>query len=437
MRKEDVQKQLDYFKKVTCKIVPDGTMTKSKMPNKYVEGVYPVYIDRAKGCTVWSGGESFVDYTCALGAILLGYADPAVNSAINTQLGNGTIYPLPNIKETRLAEALQKNFPCMEMMKFLKTGSEADNAAIRIARAVTGRDGIAVSGYGGWGDWYNAVTPHNAGTPKVIRKLIAKFEYNNIDSLKEVFSLSKDCTVPIGVVILEPYIYDIPRDNFLQKVIDFAHENGALVIFDEVVTGFRTKTKAAHTYFGVEPDLITMGKALGNGAPIAVVGGKKEYMKILEKNCFVSSTFGGDLIGIIAALEVLKILDEKPVIDNIWRAGEKFQKAFNEMTTDLRSHSVECIGLPPRALLKFSPTDRDPKPIEEQRKGLFWQECLKRGILMGYAHFYNNSHTEQVIDKTINIAGEAMKVVRKYWDEPTLALEGKCPVQTARLIATR
>ena len=388
--------------KKTTSVIPDGVQTLSKMPNKHVEGVYPPYIEKGLGPFVWSEGKRYIDYPCGLGAILLGYAHPRVNEAVRKVLTTGTIFSLPHKMETELAEKIVELIPSAEMVRFLKTGSEATSAAVRIARAYTGKRDIICCGYHGWHDWYNCTTDKNKGCDTY--DACSRLEFNNIAFFEKRMNLS------IAAVIIEPYVYELPKDNFLQKLKDLCHKNNALLIFDEVVTGFRTKGYSAQKYFGVTPDLTCLGKAMGNGVPISCVCGKKEIMEELEGDCFVSSTFGGDLIGIAAALETIKIVQKEEVIERIWHNGQRFIDGFNKL------HSfVKCIGLPPRTFFEF-PT--------LEHKSLFWQECLKRGVLFGYAQFISYAHTPNEIDFTIDVMKHAMDIVKRYWDNPQEVLEG-------------
>lgn len=392
------------------------------MPSKFVEGVYPIYLEGGNGCYVWdANGEGFIDYPCSLGANLLGHANADVNKAVKNRIDEGILFTLPSILETELAEKICKIIPCAEQVRFLKTGSEATSAAVRIARAYTGKMGIAYCGYHGWHDWFTVDTPKNKGIPIEFKDFVSKFSYNDIKSLNDIFD--KD---DIGVVILEPYIYEPPQDNFLQKVVNLAHKNGAVVIFDEVVTGFRTKGLSAQKKFGVVPDLCTLGKAMGNGFPISAVCGKKKIMEVLEGDCFVSTTFGGDLVGITAALATLDILKREPVIDHIEQMGEILKEGYNEIARR-ESIDTKCIGFPARTMFMFP---------SNAHKGLFWQECVKRGALFGYAQFITYAHEEDDLLYTLDVIKDALMVVKRNWDNPQKALRGECPVEVFRLLVT-
>ena len=393
------------------------------MPSKFIEGIYPIYIERGKGCYVVDGdGNQFIDYPLGLGAILLGHYYPDVTAAVIQQLMSGTLFTLPSYKETILAEKLKKLIPCCEMVRFLKTGAEATSAAVKIARSFTDRDHIAFCGYHGWHDWYSVNTPKNKGIPKIYASLTHKFEYNNLDSLKDIFKKYK-----VAAVIMEPCIFDEPKDGFLKRVIDLAHENEALVIFDEIVTGFRFPGYSCQKFFKVKPDLATFGKAMANGIPFSCVCGRKEIMKELEGDCFVSSTFGGDLLGIVGALATIKVLEAEDVIGHIWFEGLYLQDGYNEIAKSL-GIETSCIGYSNRTMHLF------PTP---EHKSLFWQECITRGVFFGYAQFICYSHTQREIDYTLNVVKEALQVVKENWKNPKKALRGRAAEEVFRLVVNK
>lgn len=365
----------------TCSLIPHGTQTMSKRPSHYGQGC-PKYIKSASECYVWDEKDRmYIDYPCALGAVLLGYNKivPYVES---------NVFSLPHYDETILAEKLTKIIPCAEMVRFLKTGSEADSAAIRIARSYTKREHIAYCGYHGWHDWIQVDKHQNGGIPKRLKPLVHEFEYNDIDSLIRILK-----KFPIAAVILEPYIYEAPKGDFLSYLVPSTHKYGALVIFDEIITGFRTKGMSAQKFFKVTPDLATFSKAMANGIPISCVVGKIKYMKELEKNCFVSSTFGGDLIGIDAAIETINFIEKNNVIDHIWKMGTLLKDGFNDIATR-KGINARCIGYPCRTLFEFE---------TDELKRYFWKKCLEKGILFGYAQFISYAHKEEDISRTLTV----------------------------------
>jgi glutamate-1-semialdehyde 2,1-aminomutase/spore coat polysaccharide biosynthesis protein SpsF len=393
------------------------------MPNKYVEGVYPLFMEYGKGAYVSDGeGNSFIDYPCGLGAILLGHSFPAVNRAIRQRIEEGTLFICPSRLETVLAEKLKKIIPCAEMSRFLKTGSEVDSAAIKIARSFTKREHIAFCGYHGWHDWFTVNTPKNKGIPQRYAHLTHRFEYNNLQSLEKILK-----EFEVAAVIMETCIFEKPQDGFLEGVKKLAHKYGALLIFDEVVTGFRFAGFSSQKFFGVTPDLATLGKAMGNGVPMGVVCGRKEVMKELEADCFVSSTFGGDLLGIVASLEVIKTLEDEAVFDHIDYYGQYLKDGYNEIANSL-GLETECKGYPNRTFFDFP---------SGEHKSLFWQECIQRGVFFGFANFISYSHGEREIDYSLNVIKDALKVLKGNWKAPLKVLKGKPASEVFRTMANK
>jgi len=422
-KKSWVSRQSKRRWKKTSKLIANGVQTLSKRPDKFIEGVYPIYLEKGAGAWVYDGEDNaFIDYPLGLGAILLGHAYPEVSVAITRQACKGLTFTLPSDLETQLAEKLNKIIPCAEKVRFLKTGSDATTAAVRIARSYTKKMGIAYCGYHGWHDWFTANTPKNNGIPKFTAELAYKFEYNNLDSLHKILD-----TNDVGVVILEPYIYEAPKNHFLQKVIRLSHEHGALVIFDEVVTGFRTKGFSAQKMFRVTPDLACFGKAMANGMPISVVCGKAKYMNELEGDCFVSSTFGGELISIASALATIEVLEKEDAISTIWKNGIVLKDGYNAIAKDLEI-DTSCEGYPCRTMFHF------PTP---EHKALFWQECIKEGVLFGYAQFISYSHDEYIINETLRTVLKALRIVKAHWSNPLKALHGRPPKEVFRLVVTK
>ncbi|MCL6648799.1 MAG: aminotransferase class III-fold pyridoxal phosphate-dependent enzyme, partial [Chloroflexi bacterium] len=246
--------------------IPTLAQTFSKAPTQFVQGVAPVYLERGAGSHVWDvDGNEYIDYPMALGPVILGHNEPAVTAAAIAQLERGIAFSLPHPLELELAELLVEVIPCAEMVRFGKNGSDATSGAIRAARALTGRDLIACCGYHGWQDWFIGTTSRSRGVPAAVRALTRVFRYNDLASLEQVFA---EHPGQVAAVILEPVGVVPPQPGFLEGVRELAHRHGALLIFDEVVTGFRLALGGAQQLFGVTPDLACFGKALGNGFPV-------------------------------------------------------------------------------------------------------------------------------------------------------------------------
>jgi glutamate-1-semialdehyde aminotransferase len=401
----------------TLKVIPDGVQTLSKMPSKYVDGVYPKYISHGKGSKVYYDNTQYIDYTCGLGAILLGHANEEVNGAVLEQARKGTLFGLPHESETLLAEKIVELFP-VDKVRFLKTGSEATSAAVKIARAYTKRETILCCGYHGWHEWYNQTTKKNKGCAK---SKVYSFEYNNIASLRALFRRHKD----VAAVIMEPYVYEEPQVAFLDEVKRTCEQNKALLIFDEVVTGFRTQRWCAANKYRIKPDLMCLGKAMGNGYPIAAVAGTSDVMDVLKGDCFVSSTFGGDLIGIAAAVKTIEIVEARGVMNHLEQAGNRIKANFNIIAKN-EGIEAECIGFPQRTHFKFE------KDIE---KSVFWQECLKKGVFFGHAQFVSFAHDLGDADETILTMRHSLRMLRKFKGRAVDILEGSVAKETLRMVS--
>ncbi|MDP6352293.1 MAG: aminotransferase class III-fold pyridoxal phosphate-dependent enzyme [Alphaproteobacteria bacterium] len=284
------------------KTIPLGSQTFSKSHQTYVRGAAPLFVERGHGCRVRDvDGNMFIDYVLGLLPVVLGYCDPDVDAAIQDQLERGITFSLPTELECDLAERLVGQVPCAEMARFGKNGSDATSAAIRLARAHTGRDRIAVCGYHGWHDWYIGTTSRDLGVPAAVKALTATFPYNDADSLAQLLATDSD---GYAAVILEPHGLLGPEPGFLETVRALTERHGTVLIFDEIVSGFRIDPGGAQAAYGVTPDLATFGKALANGMPISAVVGRAALMRRMEE-IFFSTTFGGEALSLAAAIATL------------------------------------------------------------------------------------------------------------------------------------
>ena len=410
------------------RVLPGVAQTYSKGPDQFVEGVYPVFLESGDGCRVRDiEGREWIDYPLALGPIILGYNDPGVNAAVHAQVDRGPVFSLSTPLEVEVAELLIAMIPSAQGVRFLKTGSEATTAAVRLARAFTGRDRIAQCGYHGWHDWCIGHSARNAGIPGSTQALTHQWSYNDISSLERIFA---DHPGDVAAVIMEPIGIEDPVDGFLEAVRDAAHRHGALLIFDEIITGFRLAPGGAQEYFGVTPDLAAFGKGLANGYPLAAVVGRADIMEQIATTTFISSTFGGDAISLAAAAATLKRIQGGGVCEHLWREGARLQNAFN--TFAARDElPIRMVGLAPRRVLKF---DDDIDIDANLLKGAIWQECLDRGILMGNANFISAAHDADAVDITVAAFDEALAVVGDAYHRGEVArmLRGKPPGEVFR-----
>src|SRR3989337_3837514 len=414
--------QSEKYWSTAKKIIPAGTQCLSKGPTQFVDGVAPKYLKRGKGCHVWDvDGNEYIDYGMGLRPIILGYCYPAVDKAIKKQLQDGITFTLMHPLEVEVAELLTEIIPCAEAVRYGKNGSDATTAAIRAARAYTGREKIAICGYHGWHDWYIITTERNKGIPKIMKQFSFVFQYNNIESLKKLFDAYPD---EFAAVIMEPVGVTPPQNGFLKDVKKITKENGAVLIFDEIITGFRFALGGAQEYFGVTPDIAAFGKAMANGMPISALVGEEEIMNVFNET-FFSFTFGGECLSLAAALATINELKTKKALDFIWKQGKKLQDGYNKLATELELKKyTQCVGYPPSTLIKFY-----GKTPEESllMKSLVQQELLKRGILWAAYHAISYSHKNNEISTTLEAFNDALKILKKAVSENNIeeSLEGK------------
>ena len=383
------------------------SQTFSKAPYSYVEGVYPVYLQGGKGSHVYDvDNNEFIDYVLALGPIILGYAYPAVNRAIKKQLKNGISFSMPHFLEVELSEKLHNVLPAADMVRFTKTGSDAGTAAVRAARAITKKEKILYWGSGGvWHDWFVTITSRNEGVPSFNNQLIDKFEYNDIESLKIKFE-NEDV---IAAIYMEPMIFEKPRDDFLSKVKKLAHKNNAVLIFDEVVTGFRYASGGAQEYLGVEADISVWGKGIANGMPLGAITGKSEYMSIFD-DIFYSTSYAGEALSLAAASAVIDEIQNKPVIKHLWSIGKKLHDGFNAITKEMEL-DFKIEGLPVRGFIVCKDEDNNPSNF---LRSILYQELIERGIMFGPgAVFVSYSHSNKDLESTFQQLKKSLKVIKK------------------------
>lgn len=392
-----MNKKLSYLEEVK-KYIPSASQTLSKNPSQYVIGVTPVAIEKAKGCYLWDiEGNKYLDMVLALGPMVFGYANDRIDDAVKRQIDKGTIFSLPSPLELELAKLLSEAVPCAEMSRYLMNGNEATTGAIRLARHVTGRNHVAKCGYHGFQDWSICTkNGRNAGVPEILKTMTHDFEYNNPDSLEKIF---EDFPGQISAVIMEPVSSEKPQGNFLQKVKEIAHRNGALLIFDEMVTGFRWALGGAQEYFGVVPDLACFGKAVSGGYPLSVISGKKEYMQRMDE-VFVSTTFGGFALGLVAAIECLKMMREYgDVHKHMHEIGEYFMEKANIISKNYNL-PLEFVGYGPHPMMKVNIKDDYKSRVY---KSYIYQEFNKAGILFSSSIMFGYEHHKEHVDEILSV----------------------------------
>jgi glutamate-1-semialdehyde 2,1-aminomutase/spore coat polysaccharide biosynthesis protein SpsF len=386
------------------RVIPSCTQTFSKGPNQWVRGVSPHYLARGEGAWVWDvDGNKYLDYLMALGPIILGYGNRRVNDAVTAQVEEGPVFSQMHPLEVAVAEMLVDLIPCAEMVRFAKNGSDATTGAVRAARAYTGRDHVAFCGYHGWHDWYIGATTRNKGVPAAVSALSHGFTYNDIDSLKRIFAEHA-----IAAVVMEPVGVEEPKQGFLQAVRELCTANGAVLIFDEIVTGFRLHMGGAQAHFGVTPDLACFGKAMANGYPLAAVVGRRDVMMEFDE-VFFSGTFGGDAISLAACKATIEEMQRHAVIAHNWRIGQQLYDGLSDLIARYGLADVmKVMGYPVRSVIAFPGCDEQEARI---RRSFVMQECVKRGLLYYCYHNISFSHNEPEIQFTLDVLAEVMPLV--------------------------
>ena len=376
------------------KLMHPITQTLAKGPGQFSFGVSPVYVERAKGSKIWDvDGNEYLDYCMGIGPISLGYGYDRVDNAIKEQLEKGITFSLMHRLELEVAERLHEIIPNAESIRITKQGADACSAAVRIARAFTKRDKVAVCGYHGWHDWYIGTTTRDAGIPQAVKDLTVMIQYNNIESVKAVMTRDLAC------LILEPIIFEEPKDNFLHEVQALCKANGTLLIFDEMWTGFRLALGGAQEFFGIQPDLAVYSKACANGMPIAFLTGRDDVMRLFESDVFYFTTFGGEALSLAATLATLDEMKEKNVPQYLATQGQKIKDGFNALREKHGMTDYITIGgYPCRSIVNFTEKAGDTLVL----KTYLQQEMIKRGILWSSFHNMCFSHSDADVQFTLD-----------------------------------
>jgi glutamate-1-semialdehyde 2,1-aminomutase len=388
-------------------VIPLGTQTFSKSRTQYPVGVSPLFLNRGEGSHVWDiDGNEYVDFVSSQCSITLGYCRPEIDEAVRAQLDSGVILSLPHELEAEVAERICAMVPCAEMVRFGKNGSDATSGCIRIARAHTGRDHVAVCGYHGWQDWYIGSTARNLGVPKATSDLTHPFLYNDLASLEKLFV---EYPGQIAAVILEPMNVEWPNPGFLEGVREICTLEGAVLVFDETITGFRYANGGAQQLFGVTPDLASFGKGIANGYPVSAVTGRRDIMMQMEE-VFFSFTFGGELLSLAAANATLQLLESRPILAEVEATG---QQVIGRLKALIAEHQLEHVfSVKGHPSWSFLITADQPNANAYQIKTLMMQEFHQCGILCYGTHNISHSHSADDVDALMAAYGVFLPQVR-------------------------
>jgi glutamate-1-semialdehyde aminotransferase len=397
-------------------IIPGGTMLLSKRPEMFLPEKWPSYFSEAKGCEVWDlDGEKYIDMSImGIGTNTLGYGNDEIDAAVIESINKGNMSTLNCAEEVALAEKLLEITPWADMVRFARTGGEANAIATRIARAASGKTKMAICGYHGWHDWYIAANHNNKdslashlipglsplGVPAELQNTVYPFHYNNIDELESLIS-----NHDIGIIKMEAIRNIPPKDDFLVKVRALANKKNIILIFDECTSGFRETFGGVHMKFGIDPDVIIYGKTLGNGYALTAVLGKKEVMEATQKT-FISSTFWTERIGPVAALKTLEIMERIRSWDIITEKGKYVQENWRKLAS---SHgiSISVMGLPALSSFIFN----SDKAVEY--KTLITQEMLKFNILASTNFYSSTAHKQNYLDDYFSKLDNVFSLIAK------------------------
>lgn len=405
------------------KLIPGGTMLLSKRPEMFLPNLWPSYYSKAKGCEIWDlDGNKFIDMSImGIGTNTLGYGHSEVDNAVMKTVDSGNMSTLNCPEEVYLAEKLIEINPWADMVRFARSGGEANAIAIRIARAASGKDGVAICGYHGWHDWYLSTNLNDGdgleghllpgleptGVPKNLKNTVFPFKYNQFDELLHIVN-----TQEIGVIKMEVLRNFEPEDNFLEKIRLLATQRGIVLIFDECTSGFRETFGGIFKKFNVEPDMAMFGKTIGNGYALTAVVGKREVMEAAQKT-FISSTFWTERIGPSAALKTLEVMEKIQSWKIITEKGKKMQMGWLNLAQD-NNIKIVLSGIPSLATFYFD------YPNALKFKTLLTQEMLKNGFLGSTSFYASIAHDDKYFIQYFDILDKTFKLINNCINDDSL-----------------
>lgn len=410
-------------------LIPGGAHTYAKGDDQYPETA-PPFIARGEGCHVWDlDGNEFIEYGMGLRSVALGHAFPRVIEAVRREVANGSNFTRPSHLEIEAAETFLRCVSTAEMVKFAKNGSDATTAAVKLARACTGRDLVAICGdqpFFSTDDWFIGATPMPGGIPQAIRELTVRFRFNDAASLENLFLAHSE---RIACVVLEAETSTAPRPGFLADVRTLCNRFGALMILDEMITGFRWDVGGAQRVYDVVPDLSTFGKAIANGFALAALTGKRDVMErgglthSSERVFLLSTTHGAETHSLTAGIATMQVYQDEPVIETLHRRGDRLREGVQQVA---RGHGIQdylqVFGR--SSNLVFGTKGPDGSPSQAFRT-LFMQEMIARGVL-GPSFVVSYSHTDDDVDRTIDaVDGAAAVYAAALSDGPAAYVTGR------------
>lgn len=398
------------------KSIPGGNGLLSKRPDRYAPDIWPSYFSRSKGCEIWDlDGKKYIDMAqMGIGSAILGYANKELNAAVNDAIADGVSTTLNAPEEVYLAEKLLELNQFAGGVKFARTGGEAMSMAVRIARAYSGRDKVAFSGYHGWCDWYLAtnLTGENnladhllpgldpKGVPKSLANTALPFRYNDVEDFRRLIDANKD----VGVIVIEGARYDFPTQAFLNEIQTVSHERNIVIVVDEITSGWRMTDGGVYKLNGFAPDIVVYGKAMGGGFAISAVVGRHEIMNEAQ-NTFISSTFWTERVGFVAALKTIEILTRDNVWEHLIRIGTRIGEGWLRLA---KKHdlNLKITDFKPLITMKFKYGESNNSILT-----LFTQEMLKRGYLASASVYVSSAHTDTIVDEYLDNVDKVFRII--------------------------
>ena len=417
------------------KIIPGGTQLLSKRSEQFLPNQWPAYFKKAKGVEIWDlDNNRYIDMSImGVGACVLGYADDDVDKEVKKAIDLGSMSTLNCPEDVELAELLLKLHPWAGMVRYARSGGEAMTIAIRIARAYSGKDKIAFCGYHGWHDWYLSANLANdknldghllpglepKGVPRCLIGTSFPFNYNKIDELEDIVRKNKD----VGTIVMEPVRHQEPKGGFLGKVRRIANEVGAILVFDEITSGWRMNVGGIHELYGVLPDIAVYAKAMSNGFPMAAVVGKGEVMDIAQ-DTFISSTNWTERVGPVASVATIEKMLKNDVPSHLCKIGNLISKGWKESAASAKL-KIDVAGIPPLTTFAFDHKDN------QALQTLFTQEMLKRGFLASKSVYSSYSHAEDHVTRYLENVDAVFRKISKTIKDGSVRSALKGPIAHA------
>jgi len=402
------------------RVIPLGAQTFSKSRTQYPVGAAPLFAVRSQGSHTWDvDGNEYVDLVSSLGAVVLGYGDPEITEAVTRQLESGVTLSLSHPIEEKVASQLVELVPCAEMVRFAKNGTDATSAAIRLARAATGRDHVIATGYHGWQDWFIGSTTRNLGVPQATSALTHAAPYNDVEAIERVIAEHPD---GVAALIMEPMTSSFPDAGYLEAVRELTHRHGIVLVFDEMLTGFRFAPGGAQEYFGITPDLAAFGKGIANGFPLSAITGRRDLMMLME-DVFFSGTYGGETLSLAAASVVLERMATGEPTKQLADIGERLLTAIDHARSPQSHEFLQFSGHQAWSFMQWSIDDANTL---NEVKTLFLQEVLRQGVLVLNTHDVTTAFTDDDIAHVARVYSDALEVIETALVDGNVASRLEC-----------